>query len=451
MNELLASRIQFGFTIAFHYIFPPLSIGLALAIVVMEGAYLATRRPVYEQLTRFWVHIFSLTFAMGVATGIVMEFEFGTNWAGFTRFVGDVFGSALAAEGIFGFFVESGFLAILLFGWERVGPRLHFVSTLMVCIGAHFSAVWIVAANSWMQTPAGYKIVGTGANAHAVVTDYWTVIFNPSFINRLTHTVFGAWNSGAFLILSVSAWYLIQRRNEEFARTSFNFGLGMAALAIVASVFTGDMNARGVAENQPAKMAAMEGVFPPDQPAGLHLFGWVEVAERRVIGVEIPRMLSIMTYHNADAPVRGLESFPEQDWPPVQATFQCFHLMVGIGFALLGLTMMGLFFRWRGILFEQRWLLWLFLPSILGPVFANEFGWMTAEFGRQPWIVYGVMRTSEGISGLARPNDVWVSLFLFIAVYGLLLMLFLFLLNQRIQDGPKGVPISSTKRRAAIL
>jgi cytochrome d ubiquinol oxidase subunit I len=195
-------------------------------------------------------------------------------------------------------------------------------------------------------------------------------------------------------------------------------------------------------------MAAMEGVFPPDQPAGLHLFGWVEVAEHRVIGVQIPRLLSIMTYHSADAPVRGLESFPMQDWPPVQTTFQCFHLMVAIGFALLGLTMGGLFFRWRGNLFEQRWLLWLFLPSVLGPILANEFGWMTAEFGRQPWIVYGVMRTSEGISGLARPGDVWISLVLFIAVYGLLLTLFLFVLTQRIQEGPQPVGVPSNGSRA---
>jgi cytochrome d ubiquinol oxidase subunit I len=290
-----------------------------------------------------------------------------------------------------------------------------------------------------MQTPDGYKIIGNGTNAHAVITDYWTAIFNPSFIARLTHTIFGAWNSGAFVILSVSAWYLIKREHQEFARTSFNFGLGMAAVAIVAAIVTGDMNARGVAQNQPAKMAAMEGVFPADQPAGLHLFGWVEVEQHRVVGLEIPYMLSLMTYHNVDASVRGLESFPVQDWPPVQATFQCFHLMVGIGFALLGLTMGGLFFRWRGTLFEQRWLLWLFLPSVLGPVFANEFGWMTAEFGRQPWIVYGLMRTSDGISGLARPGDVVVSLLLFIGVYGLLLMLFLFLMNQRIQAGPEAV------------
>jgi cytochrome d ubiquinol oxidase subunit I len=354
MNQLDASRIQFGFTLAFHYLFPPLSIGLGLALVAMEGAFLVTRRPLYEELSRFWIQIFSLTFAMGVATGIVMEFQFGTNWAVFSRFVGDVFGSALAGEGLFAFFLEGGFLALLLFGWERVSARVHFFATAMVALGAHFSAFWIIVANSWMQTPAGYKIVASGASSRAVVTDFYQVVFNPSFIPRLTHTLLGAWNAGAFLILSVSAWYLVQRRHEQFARTSFKFGLAIAAIAIVGSVFTGDINAVGVANHQPAKMAAMEGVFAPDQPAGLHLFGWVDVANRRVIGPEIPRLLSLLTYHNIDTPVRGLESFAERDWPPVQATFQCFHLMVGIGFALLGLTMGALFFLWRGTLFEQR-------------------------------------------------------------------------------------------------
>ncbi|MGH7842981.1 MAG: cytochrome ubiquinol oxidase subunit I [Candidatus Binataceae bacterium] len=447
MSELLASRIQFGFTIAFHYLFPPLSIGLGLALVAMEGAYLATRKPIYEQLTKFWIRIFSLTFAMGVATGIVMEFQFGTNWAAFARFVGDIFGSALAAEGLFAFFLEAGFLALLLFGWERVSSRVHFLATVMVALGAHFSAVWIIAANSWMQTPAGYKIVGAGADAHAVVTDFHAVIFNPSFIARLTHTIFGAWNAGAFLILSVSAWYLIRRRNQEFARASFNFGLALAAIAIVGSIATGDMNARGVANYQPAKMAAMEGVFPPDEPAALHLFGWVDAAHRRVIGLAIPRLLSLMTYHDASAPVRGLESFPQRDWPPLQATFQCFHLMVAIGFALLGLTSAALFFLWRGTLFTQRWLLWLFVPAVLGPEFANEFGWMTAEFGRQPWIVYGLMRTSEGVSRLSHPSDVWVSLVLSVAVYALLLVLFVFLLNRHIQDGPGPATIAARGRR----
>lgn len=447
MDAASLSRLQFGFTVAFHYLFPPLSIGLGVGLVIMEGMYLWTRKPVYEHLTKFWLRIFSLTFAMGVATGIVLEFEFGTNWSRYARFVGDVFGSALAAEGIFAFFLESGFLAVLLFGWDRVSPRFHFLSTLMVCLGSHFSAIWIVVANSWMQTPAGYKIVGTGAKAHAVTTDFWAVIFNPSAVHRIAHVICGTWQAGGFLILSVSAWYLLRHRHQEFARASFKIGLCMVIAATIGSVVTGDMSARGVASQQPIKMAAMEGVFPPDKPAGLHLFGWVDVKHDRVIGPEIPGLLSWLTHRSTKAPVQGLNGFARDNWPPVQVVFQCFHLMVGIGFALLGLAMAGTFFWWRGTLFHQRWLLWLFVPSVLGAELANEFGWMTAEFGRQPWIVYGLLRTSQAVSKGLRPGEVWTSLTLFATVYALLLFLFIYLLNQRIQDGPAAEDLPSGWRR----
>ncbi|HVN89160.1 MAG TPA: cytochrome ubiquinol oxidase subunit I [Candidatus Binataceae bacterium] len=441
MDPLLASRIQFGFTIAFHYLFPPLSIGLGVVMVAMETAWVMSGRAIYREATRFWARIFGLTFAMGVATGIVMEFQFGTNWGNYSRFVGDVFGSILAAEGLFAFFLESGALALVLFGWERLSPKLHLLATIMVCLGAHFSAVWIIIANSWMQTPAGYRIVQGDGPVHAVVTDFTAVLLNPSFLTRLTHTIFGAWNSGAFLVLSVSAWYLLRREHKEFAWLSFRLGLVFAALALSASILTGDASAREVAHDQPTKMAAMEGIFPSDQPEGLHLFGWVDMEAKKVYGVEIPHLLSLLTYHSYDAPVRGLESFPPKDWPPVQATFQCFHLMVGIGFALTGLVMAALFFWWRGILFEQRWLLWLMVPSVLGPELAGEFGWMTNELGRQPWLVYGLLRTSEGVSQLAHPRDVWISISLFVIVYALLLALFIFLLIEKIRHGPVDMPL----------
>jgi len=231
MDVLTLSRIQFGATIAFHYIYPPLSIGLGVLLVVMEGLWLKTSKPVYHQMARFWTKVFALTFAIGVATGIVMEFEFGTNWATYSRFVGDVFGSALAAEGIFAFFLESGFLAVLLFGWDRVGRKTHFFSTCMVCLGAHFSAIWIVVANSWMQTPVGYHIVGEGLKARAEVTNFWEVVFNPSMVDRLFHTLCGAWQDGAFLVVSVSAWYLLKRKHLDFARASLRVGLAVALIA----------------------------------------------------------------------------------------------------------------------------------------------------------------------------------------------------------------------------
>src|SRR5579862_364717 len=255
VSVLTLSRIQFALTIMFHYLFPPLSIGLGGLLVIMEAMYLKTGDPHYEGMTKFWTKIFAVNFAMGVATGITMEFEFGTNWATYSRYVGDVFGSALAAEGIFAFFLESGFLAVLLFGWDKVSRKMHFFSTCMVCLGAHFSAVWIVVANSWMQTPAGYHIVGEGLHARAEVTDFWQVIFNPSMIERLAHTIVGAWSAGAFLVVSVSAWYLLKHKHVEFARASLGVGLTVGLIASLLQLVSGDSSARGVAKNQPAKLA----------------------------------------------------------------------------------------------------------------------------------------------------------------------------------------------------
>jgi cytochrome bd ubiquinol oxidase subunit I len=448
MDVELLSRLQFALTIAFHYIYPPLSIGLGLLLVLMEGIYLRTRDPLWQQITRFWVRVFGLMFAMGVATGIVMEFEFGTNWAAYSRFVGDVFGSALAAEGIFAFFLESGFLALLLFGWDRVGPKVHFLGTVMVCLGAHFSAIWIVVANSWMQTPAGFHLVGTPPHVRAEITDFWAMVFNPSSVERLTHTVLGAWQAGAFLVLSVSAWYLLRDRHLPFARNSMKLGLVVALFASLASLVTGDLSARGVARNQPVKLAALEGVYPALEPAGLHLFGWVDERGERVIGPQIPGLLSWMIHDDASRPVPGLAAVPPGDRPPVNLTFQAFHLMVAIGMALIGLALLGTLLLWRGRLFGTRWLLWLFVPAVLGPQLANQLGWMAAELGRQPWIVQGLMRTRDGLSPSVGAGAVMVSLALFTAVYALLFVLFLFLLDQKIRQGPRADDVHPAGQRA---
>jgi cytochrome d ubiquinol oxidase subunit I len=448
MDVEILSRLQFALTIAFHYIYPPLSIGLGLLLVLMEAIYLRTRDPLWQQITRFWVRIFGLTFAMGVATGIVMEFEFGTNWAAYSRFVGDVFGSALAAEGIFAFFLESGFLALLLFGWDRVGPRVHFLSTVMVCLGAHFSAIWIVVANSWMQTPAGYHLVGTPPHVRAEITDFWAMVFNPSSMDRLTHTVLGAWQAGAFLVLSVAAWYLLRGRHLPFARASMKLGLVVALFASLASLVTGDLSARGVARNQPVKLAALEGVYPANEPAGLHLFGWVDERAGRVIGPQIPGLLSWMIHDDATRPVPGLDAVPPGDRPPVNLTFQAFHLMVAIGMGLIGLALLGTLLLRRGRLFRTRWLLWLFVPAVLGPQLANQLGWTAAELGRQPWIVQGLMRTRDGLSPSVGAGAVMVSLALFTVVYALLFVLFLFLLDQKIRHGPRADDLAASGQRA---
>src|SRR5580658_4618361 len=262
MDVLTLSRIQFGLTIGFHYIYPPLSIGLGVMLVIMEAAWLRTKNDVYYQMAKFWTNVFALTFALGVATGIVMEFEFGTNWATYSRFVGDIFGSALAAEGIFAFFLESGFLALLLFGWDRIKPGLHFFATSMVALGAHFSAVWIVVANSWQQTPAGYHLVGQpGGGVRAEVTSFWEAVLNPSTLSRIWHVFMGAWQAGAFAVLSVSAYYLLRRKNQDFAKASIKIALVIAAVASLLQLFSGHDSAKVVAATQPAKLAAYEGHY----------------------------------------------------------------------------------------------------------------------------------------------------------------------------------------------
>lgn len=453
MDVLLLSRLQFAFTIAFHYIFPPLNIGLGLILVIMEGIYLKTRNPLYLQMAKFWVRIFSLVFAIGVATGIVMEFEFGTNWATFSRFVGDVFGSALAAEGVFAFFLESGFLAILLFGWNKVGPRMHFFATLMVALGALFSAVWIVVANSWQHTPAGFHIVGEGIHARAEITDFWAMVFNPSSLDRLSHVVVGCWQAGAFLVLSVSAYYLLKEKHHDFAKHSMKIALSVAAVASLLQAVTGHSSAMRVAEYQPAKLAAFEGHFAAEAPAAMHLFGWVNQKEEKVdFSIEVPGMLSWMVHGDSKQPVAGLKTFAIEDRPPVQIVFQTYHGMVAIGFALIGLSWLGLFLWWRGKLFQSKWVLRLFVISVLGPQIANQLGWISAEVGRQPWAVYGLLRTRDALSKVVSAEQVLTSIILFALVYALLFAVFIYLLNEKIQHGPEEMELErrAKPRRAGI-
>ncbi len=437
MNTLWLSRVQFGLTISFHYLFPPLSIGLGVMMVTMEAMYLKTRNKVYESMARFWTRIFALTFGLGVATGIVMEFEFGTNWANYSRFVGDVFGAPLASEGIFAFFLESGFLAILLFGWDRVGPKTHFFSTIMVAFGSIFSALWINVANSWMQTPAGFHLVLHHGVLRAQITNFWQVVFNPSTMDRLVHVLLGAFLSGAFLVLSVGAYYVLKRRHEDIGRRCVKMALVAAIIGATAQLVSGDFNAKMVGKYQPAKLAAFEGHFPADAPAGIRLFGWVDSKTQMVYGPRIPGMLSWLMYYNTKASVIGLDHFPPALRPPVNPVFQSYHAMVAIGMALILISLLGVFYWWRGTLFQKRWLLWIFVISVIGPELANELGWFSAEVGRQPWIVYGMMKTSQAVSPHLPAGEVLASMMMFGIMYVLLGALFIFLMNRKIQQGPE--------------
>jgi cytochrome bd ubiquinol oxidase subunit I len=435
-TEILA-RIQFAFTIAFHYIYPPLSIGLGLLMVVFESLYIKTKNTEYHTLAKFWTKIFALTFGIGVVTGIVMEFEFGTNWATYSRYVGDVFGSALAAEGIFAFALESGFLGILLFGWNRVKPWVHLVSTIGVFFGSMFSAVWIVVANSWQQTPAGYHIVGEGFNARAEITDFWAMVFNPSSVERLTHVWLGAFLSGAFLVLSVHAYYILKGRYVDISKKAFKIALVVATVFSLGQLLTGHKSAEGVAKNQPAKLAALEGHFEASAPADMYLFGWVDKENQEVTGIKIPGGLSFLLDYNFDTPVTGLNAFPEDERPSqVNAIFQFYHIMIAIGMTLIGLSLFAVFLWYKGKLFNYRWLLWIFVFAALLPQIANQVGWFAAEMGRQPWVVYGLLRTSEAFSQAVSANQIVFSLILFLLVYALLFVLFVYLLNKKIHLGP---------------
>ena len=437
MDVETLARIQFAATVSFHYIYPPLSIGLGLVLVIIEGLYLKTQNPLYKNMAKFWLKIFSITFALGVATGIVLEFEFGTNWAAYARYVGDIFGSALAAEGIFAFFLESGFLAILVFGWDKVSPKMHFFSTLVVFLGSIFSAVWIIVANSWQQTPAGYVLEGTGSQIKAKITDFWSMVFNPSAVDRLMHTVLGALLAGAFLVTSISAYYLLKKRHLDFAKVSMKIGLLIALFTSIAQIWTGHISAQGVSKNQPEKLAALEGHYHTG-PLALHAFGWVNEGRQEVIGSKIPikGLGSLLVSGNFDKIVKGLDQFPEENWPPVNRVFQVFHLMVALGFGMLFLAILGTYTAWKGTLWNNKFVLWLLVFGVIAPQLANQAGWFTAEMGRQPWIVYHLLKTSDGLSKVVHSDQVLTSLTLFFILYNFLFALFLFLLTRKIMKGP---------------
>jgi cytochrome d ubiquinol oxidase subunit I len=486
LDVVVLSRIQFALTIMFHYLFPPLTIGMGLVIAYLEAMYLWKREPVYETAARFWTQLFAVTFAIGVATGIVMEFQFGTNWAAYSRFVGDVFGSALAAEGIFAFFLESGFLAILVFGWDRVGPRFHFVASVCVALGSIFSAVWIVVANSWQQTPAGHHIVPMIRDGRpwvidgrpvlrAEVVDFWAVVLNPSTVDRLVHTLIGAFLMGAFFIMSISAYYLLRRRHEDFARRSFTGGLLFATVFSLAQLASGHSNARMVAEQQPAKLAAFEGHFTTG-PADLSLFGIPDEATGQTrYRLAVPGLLSYLVHGNPQAPVLGLDKFAPADRPPLLPAFVSYHVMVAIGALFIVLTLYASFLRWRGRLFEKRWLLGVFVGSVVLAAVANQLGWVAAEVGRQPWTVHPRvqrdnagnvalddagrvryhleegLRTSEAVSEAVGGGAVLGSIIMFGGIYLLLGAVWLFVLNHKIHAGPEAMaPPSQTAGASAL-
>jgi cytochrome d ubiquinol oxidase subunit I len=433
------SRLQFAFTISFHFIFPPLSMGLGLMLVVLGLIYVRTRDPKWRRLSFFWVKVYGLIFALGVATGVVQEFEFGMNWAEYSRFVGNVFGSLLAAEGVFAFFLEGGFLGLMLFGGNRLGPRLWLFSIVMVVIGAHFSALWILMANSWMQTPQGFTVVSDPAPTRAVMTDFWQVVNTPSFIPRLMHVFMASWTVGAALMLSVSSWYLLRKRHIDLAKANLKVALPLfIVFASVNVVIFGANQAVEVTQNQPLKLAADEGLWQSESCARMFIVGWVDETTQTTTGISIPCLLSFLAYQDVNATVAGIDSFAPAPIPPINIVFQVYHFMIVMGPALAGIGLLGgLMFLWRRRLYESRLVLWLLVITVFIGEATITAGWWTAEVGRQPWIVYNVLLTADGVSPVVSAADVVFSLGLFVALYVLLFVLFLFLLNRKIQAGPE--------------
>lgn len=472
LDVVMLSRIQFALTIMFHYLFPPLTIGMGVVLVHLEAMYLWKREPIYEQAARFWTKIFAVNFAIGVATGIVMEFEFGTNWATYSRFVGDVFGSALAAEGIFAFFLESGFLAVLVFGWDRVSPAFHFFAALMVSLGSIFSSIWITVANSWQQTPAGHHIVPMLRDGQpwivngevvrrAEITDFWAMVFNPSTVHRLVHVWLGCFILGAAFVMSISAWYLLKGKHHEFAKRSFTGGLWLATVSSLAMLVSGHFQAHMVYHEQPAKLAAFEAHFKTG-PADMSIIGWPDAETETVkANIAIPGGLSLLLFNDPDASVIGLDKFREEDRPPVAISFFSYHIMIGIGVFFIGLTLLATGLRFANSLFQRRWLLWIFVFAVIPAFIANEAGWVAAEVGRQPWIVYAPfeldengdrvvndagqyvyveddgLRTGKAVSVVISSQQVLGSIIMFMAIYALLFVLWIYVLHQKIKAGPE--------------
>ncbi len=440
LDAVILARLQFALTIMFHYIFPPITIGLGVLLVVFEGLWLKTNRQVYHDILMFWIKIFAVNFAIGVATGIVMEFEFGTNWATYSRYVGDVFGSALAAEGIFAFFLESGFLSILLFGANKVSKQLHFLSTIMVCLGSIFSSVWIVIANSFQQTPAGYHLVKqTNGFIRAEITDFWAMVFNPSSMYRLNHVLLGAIIIGASLVISVSSYYLLKKIHEEFAQVSFKISLIVLTIASYTMLLSGHEQAKAVAFNQPAKLAAFEGNYHTCNTHGtrLSLFGIPNPQTMTLqYEVSIPDLLSLLVYNNFNKPVTALDAFPKSEWPPLLIPFFSYHIMVGIGMLYIALSTIGIILLKTNNLFKYRILLWVYVfLAVIGTI-ANQVGWIACEVGRQPWIVYGLLKTSDAVSKTVDSGQIIMSITMFGLLYLLLFFVYIYILNEKIQLGP---------------
>jgi cytochrome bd ubiquinol oxidase subunit I len=430
-------RLHFAFTITFHYIFPQLTMGLALLIVYLKTKALRTGDEHYNRAARFWARIFGINFALGVVTGIPMEFQFGTNWAAFSKTAGGVIGQTLAMEGVFSFFLESSFLRLFLFGEKRLGKMGHWVSAFLVFLGSWLSGYFIVATDAWMQHPIGYKI---GANGNIELASYWSLLLNKWALWQYAHTMLGAVQTGCFVMAGVGAFYLLTKRDESYGRTFVKAGVLVGTVAALLQLFpSGDMQGKMVAYNQPPTLAAMEGLFETQEGAPLAILGQPDVEHQKLDNpLEIPSMLSFLTYKKWRANVKGLSEFPRSEWPDqIPLLYYSYHVMVGLGTIFIAVMVLAALLLWRAKLYGARWMLWILMLSVPLPYIANTAGWMTAELGRQPWLIYGMMRTANGASPRVEAGNAWFTLIGFMGLYVVLGILWLFLVYREIELGPE--------------
>ncbi|HKK44304.1 MAG TPA: cytochrome ubiquinol oxidase subunit I [Balneolaceae bacterium] len=438
MSHVLWDRLQFAFTISFHYLFPQLTMGLALLILILKSLALRKGDERYNKAARFWAKIFAVNFVIGVVTGIPMEFQFGTNWAQFSDLTGGVIGQTLAMEGMFSFFLESSFLGLFLFGEKKLGPRMHWLSSFLVWLGSWLSGYFIVATNAWMQHPVGYKILDNGK---FVLTNFWALIFNPWAFWQYLHTMIGSVVTASFVMAGIGAFYVLSNKNDtEWGKMFARIGVIAGVVASVLMAFpTGDQQARMVDEHQPATIAAMEGIFHTQKRAPIYFIGQPNMEQKKLDNpLYMPGILSFLTYRHFDAEVKGMDAFKEENLPDnIPLLYYAYHIMVGLGTIFIAVLLGAVFLLWRGTLFENKWMLWLIILCTPFPFLANTAGWMTAELGRQPWLVYGLLRTASGASPNVTGGNTLFTLIGFIGMYFLIGVLFLVLVGTIIRKGPE--------------
>ena len=435
MDAVFLSRIQFGLAAGFHFLFPPLTLGLTLIIFILETLYFKKGGEIYKEMSTFLIKILALIFIAGVATGIVLEFSFGTNWANYSRMVGDIFGAPLAAEAVFSFFLESTFLAILLFGRNRVSKKAYFVAAFLVFFASHLSGLWIIIANSWMQTPAGFEI----NNGRAVLTNFFAAALNPSTVIRYIHTVLASWMAGALLVSGISAWFLIQKRNENIFRPLLKLVLILFAVTSLLQFGSGHIHSVQVGQTQPEKMASFEALWETQQGAPMSLIGIPNASTQTTnFELSVPKLLSFLLKFNANAEITGLDKFSKEDLPPLLPTYFSYHLMIILGMLFGAIAVVSLALIASKKLFDAAWFLRALIIASPLPLIACEVGWIATEIGRQPWAVYGVLKTAAAGSPAVPAWQVLLSLILFTVIYLLIIGVCLKIFAKIVKKGPVG-------------